>query len=276
MPLPYVEARAIHVGPLELHPFGMLVATGVLIGSFLGVRRAVQRGLSRVKMESFASYILVSAFVLSHMLDVLMYRPAEALRNPLELLMVWKGISSYGGFIGALVGAFIWSYVKKEPIMPYSDMCATVFPIGWMFGRAGCSVAHDHVGRLSSSALAVAFPDGLYYPPGPRLDLGFLELLLTIPIAAFTWWFARKPRHAGAITGLICLVYAPIRFPLDAMRAVDIASPDARYAGLTPAQWLSFGLFAVGVWLLYRSRTQPVIGADVVPAAPEEPAARAA
>lgn len=268
MPLPYIEAQELHVGGLTIHPFGILVASGVLVTSLLVVRRATQRGLARSKIESFSSYILVSSFFFSHVLDVLMYRPRDALKNPLELLMVWHGISSYGGFIGCLIGAFVWSKLKKEPLFPYGDQIAAIFPVGWMFGRAGCSIAHDHVGRLSNSALAVAFPDGLYYPSGPRLDLGLLELLAMIPIAIVIWWYASKPRRSGSITGLLCVLYAPIRFPLDAFRATDIAGADARYFHLTPAQWLSLALFAAGVVLLVRSRQQPIVGREATPAPP--------
>jgi len=266
MPLPYFEPKPLTLGPLPpLHPFGILVASGVLLGSYLCVRRATKIGVSRAKLESFSSYILGFGFVLSHVLDVLMYRPPEALRDPLLLLRIWDGIGSFAGFIGCVVGAFVWKAIKKEKILPYSDMCAAVFPIGWIFGRAGCSMAHDHIGRYSDSPLAVDWPAvvgprGFLLPAGPRFDLGLLEMLLTIPIAIATLWFARKPRRAGAITGFICVVYAPVRFYLDFLRATDISGPDARYLGLTPAQWLSFGLLAVDVWLLVRSRNQPLVG----------------
>lgn len=260
MPLPYFEPREIPIGKLSIAPFGILVATGVLVGSLLAVRRSVRRGLSRVKIESLSSYILIGGFVFSHVLDVLMYRPRDAFKNPLELLMVWKGISSFGGFVGCALGAALWKYTKKERVMPYGDQIAAIFPIAWLFGRAGCASAHDHIGRLSDSPLAVAFPPDLLMPPGPRFDLGLLEFFLTIPLAIIILRFATQPRRAGAVTGLLCVLYAPMRFPLDALRATDIAGADARYFGLTPAQWLSVGLFVLGAYLLYWSRTQPVIG----------------
>lgn len=255
MPLPYFEPREIPIGKLTIAPFGILVASGVLVGSLLAVRRTVRRGLSRVKIESLSSYILISGFFLSHVLDVLMYRPYDALKNPLELLMVWKGISSFGGFVGCAVGAALWKYTKKERVMPYGDQIAAIFPIAWLFGRAGCATAHDHIGKLSDSPLAVAFPD-----IGTRYDLGLLEFFLTIPLAIIILRYATRPRRAGSVTGLLCVLYAPMRFPLDALRATDIAGADARYAGLTPAQWLSVALFAIGLYLLYWSRTQPLIG----------------
>ncbi len=264
MPLPEFTPDPIHiVGPITIAPFGMAVATGVLIGSSLAVARAEKRGLSRIKIESLITWVLVSGFVNAHVLDVVMYRPEEIVKTPLELVMIHHSLSSFGGFIGAALGAIAWKLRYRERILPYVDQLTAVFPISWIFGRAGCSMAHDHLGKISDSPLAVAFKHG-----PPRYDLGILEFFCTIPIALVIYLYARKPRKAGAITGLLCMIYAPIRFPLDALRATDVRAADLRYAGLTPAQWLTFGLFALGAWLFWQSRKPetPLVGAS--PAAP--------
>jgi phosphatidylglycerol:prolipoprotein diacylglycerol transferase len=245
--LPYITIPDLHIGPLPIHPFGLLVATGVVIGSSLALRRAPRFGLERRNMESLISWILIVGFVLSHMLDQLMYYPGEVVKDPLRLLRIWESLSSYGGFIGATVGALLWKRRTKEKILPYLEQIAAVFPISWIFGRMGCSVAHDHIGRITTSFLAVDFPRGR------RFDLGLLEMLIAIPLAAVMLWYARKPRPTGAILGLLSVLYAPIRFPLDALRATDIHGADARYVGLTPGQWLSVLLFFVGVGLLVRA-----------------------
>lgn len=248
MRLPYITVPDLPLGPVTLHAFGVLVATGVILGSSLALRRAPRFGLDRRKLESLISWVLVSGFVLSHVLDQLMYYPHEVAKDPLRLLRIWESISSFGGFIGAVVGALLWKWRTGEKILPYLEQIGAVFPVSWIFGRAGCSVAHDHIGALTTSALGVDVPR-----LGHRFDLGLLEMLITIPLAAFMLWFARKPRPTGAILGVLSVIYAPIRFALDALRATDIHGADARYAGLTPGQWLSVALFGVGVALLVHA-----------------------
>jgi phosphatidylglycerol:prolipoprotein diacylglycerol transferase len=298
MPLPYVHIPDGHLGPIPIHPFGVLVATGVLVGSALAVRRGARFGIPREDFEGFITHILVFGFVLSHVLDELMYRPAEAIAHPLQLLKIWAGISSYGGFVGAIIGAVIWKYTEpvrlfKQPVLhgarlglatlfsilaffvvrrrvkekramlPFLEHVAAVFPIAWIFGRMGCSVAHDHPGRLSHAFLAVDFPGA------PRFDLGLLEMLCTIPIAAATIWFARKPRRLGEIVAFLALVYAPVRFVLDALRATDVPGADARYFALTPGQWMSIALVAVGVTMLVYSRGKPRLEPKPIESAPQ-------
>jgi phosphatidylglycerol:prolipoprotein diacylglycerol transferase len=197
-------------------------------------------------------------------LDAIFYHPDAVIRDPLYLLKLWDGLSSYGGFSGAILGALAWKYTRRERALPYVDMVASAFPLAWVFGRAGCSVAHDHPGRISNAWIAVRYPSGSAFVG--RFDLGLYEMLLTIPLAvAFAILWKRKVRPYGFFTGMMCTAYAPVRFFLDFLRAPDdggVAGADPRYAGLTPAQWASFGLLAIGVYFLRlakRPENQPAV-----------------
>ena len=55
----------------------------------------------------------------------------------------------------------------------------------------------------------------------------------------------RRPLPAGALMGLVSLCYGVGRFGLDFLRVGD-----ARYSGLTPAQYGSIVLLLVGMWVL--------------------------
>ena len=271
MRLPYVSLPDLHVWKIPIHTFGLLVATGVLIGWWLAVRRAERYGVPKNEMESFISWGLAFGFVLSHVIDQVLYHPRDVLENPVILLKIWTSISSFGGFIGGVVGVFVWKMTRRRrprpQLIPLLDHIMAIFPIGWIFGRMGCATAHDHIGRASTSFFAVNVPGG------PRFDLGLLEMLLTIPIALATWWFAKKPRPPGAIIGFVSVLYAPIRFPLDALRATDIINADARYLGFTPGQWMSIALFVLGVGLLVRARKLPPTMPVPLPSAPSGPPA---
>jgi phosphatidylglycerol:prolipoprotein diacylglycerol transferase len=120
--LPYIQVGDIHLGPLTVHPFGLLVATG--IGVALAERRARRLGLDVGRMRPFVTWILVGGFVGGHVLDEVFYHPYN-LAQPWTLLFLWEGLSSFGGFAGALAGALAWSYlnVEKRPqgILPPAE-----------------------------------------------------------------------------------------------------------------------------------------------------------
>ena len=83
-------------------------------------------------------------------------------------------------------------------------------------------------------------------------DLGIYEAMWWVVILAIFWgamgstWELTR-RHPGFHIYLLPLVYAPARFGLDFLRIAD-----ARYLGLTPAQWISLGFFAWGAAMMWR------------------------
>jgi phosphatidylglycerol:prolipoprotein diacylglycerol transferase len=296
--VPYIHIPDLHIGPLPLHPFGILVATGVLVGTSITARRAQKLGYDVNQLNSFVTWMLVSGFVLSHILDQLFYHWDEVVRRPWSVFMLWEGLSSFGGFIGAVVGIFLWKYFviddvwprrrkNPAPILPFTDLVLSVFPIGWMFGRAGCASVHDHPGARApaDALLAVAYPrhpgEGTVTHFGfiefihghdPRYDLGFLELLFTIVLAscfALTW---RRRLPIGTYVIVAGLAYAPVRFAMDFLRIPQAEGGDTRYGGLTPAQWCCMALFLYSFALIFYVRRNSVRGIDLGKSLREAPA----
>jgi phosphatidylglycerol:prolipoprotein diacylglycerol transferase len=62
----------------------------------------------------------------------------------------------------------------------------------------------------------------------------------------------RRRPPAGTLAGLLCVLYAIPRFFLEELRAYD-----ARYLGITPAQYGAVALLITGVLILRVSRSQP-------------------
>src|SRR5260221_9936683 len=287
--VPYIYVPDLHIGPIPLHPFGLLVATGVLVGTSVTTRRARGFGYDVNQLNSFVTWMLVTAFLLSHVLDSLFYHWDEVVKNPWSLLLPWTGLSSFGGFLGAVVGIVLWKYLvidgarpkvrpRPAPILPFADLVCSVLPIGWAFGRAGCATVHDHKGARTTAdtLLAVAYPlhpgDGATTKIGfiqliaghdPRFDLGFLELLFTIVLAtsfALTW---RRRLPIGTYIVATALAYAPVRFAMDFLRVPEREGGDTRYAGLTPAQWSCMALFVFGVVMIPVVRRLNARGRDL-------------
>lgn len=244
--LPYVRVPD-HFGPI--HPFGILVAVGVAVGYRLATRRARALGLDLPRFESHVVWTVVTGFVLSHVLDTIFYHPDLLLRQPWELVMLHHGLSSFGGFVGGVVGFFAYGRRHRVDLWRSADAIAFGLPAGWLFGRMGCATVHDHPGARSSGPLAVDWPGG------PRFDLGLLELLLVPLLIAGVALVARRTKRPGSLITTLALLYPPIRFPLDFLRAPAAEGGDVRYLGLTPGQYASAALFAVGLWLLFWKRS---------------------
>ena len=242
------------LGPLQIHAFGILVATGILVGARLTRDRGVELGLKPEPIAQMITTVLVCGFIFAHVFDVFAYQTKGPRPTLWEILNPFGGLSSYGGFIGAVSGLFYWCRRNRQPVMPYADSLAYGLAAGWMFGRLGCFTAHDHPGHFSSFFLAVQ------YPEGARHDLGLDEALwafgVTLLFLILRKTQGERPRRLGLYVGLLTTLYGPVRFALDFLRATDVPGADPRYGGLTPAQWLSLLVCVVGIGLLVRAFKQ--------------------
>ncbi|HQR30522.1 MAG TPA: prolipoprotein diacylglyceryl transferase, partial [Anaeromyxobacteraceae bacterium] len=186
-----------------------------------------------------------AGIVAGHLVHVGLYHPEE-LRSPRRILEFWDGLSSMGGLAGGVVAMAILFRRQGVRLADYGDAFAVGVPTGWAVARVGCFLVHDHPGRLTSFPLAVRFPGG------PRHDLGLYEALVLAAIAALLWALWSRRALAGRLLPLLAVLYGVARFLLDFLRATDVAYADARYAGLTPAQYAALGLLAWGAWRLSR------------------------
>jgi phosphatidylglycerol:prolipoprotein diacylglycerol transferase len=194
-------------------------------------------------------------------LDVLFYRPGEALQRPWVLLEIWTSISSYGGFVGGAAGFAYIVWRRRLRVARWADITIVGLLVAFSIGRAGCATVHDHIGAPTSSAIGVDFPRAAIaerglaesYIDAPVIrahDLGLEELAYLIPVNVLVLWLAfRRRLPEGLLAALAAALYAPVRFGLEHWRLV---TTDPLYSGLTFAQWCSIAVFAIAVVVATR------------------------
>ena len=258
--IPYFAQPKLHLGPITIHAFGVLVATGILLAFRSIRRRAAAQGLDPVLAERTAMRMVVVGFISAHIVDRLAYYPRDVLANPLSLLYIWESISSFGGILGGTLVAvwFVRRQVTGTQGWRYLDLVAFAFPLAWLFGRMGCAFAFDHPGYETSFFLAQRYTDHIV-----RHNLGLDEAILIVPLVLLFHFLGRgKPRTPGFYVGLLALAYAPVRFLLDFLRW-----DDARYFGFTPGQYGAVLLAGIG-WLVLRWTKQRAAALGAETAAP--------
>src|SRR5262249_10130502 len=119
--IPYINFPVPKIGPLEIHAFGVLVAIGILLGSQRVQYRGRQLGLSDEVTSSLATWVVVGGFICAHIVAVLAYTPREFLQDPIIIFKVWRGISSFGGFLGALIAMILWQRRNQVRLLVLSD-----------------------------------------------------------------------------------------------------------------------------------------------------------
>jgi len=273
--IPFFELGHIEIPGvgLKLQWFGILVATGVLIGAHLGRKYGDRYRIDDEDLRGMTAWVVVSGFVGAHVFDVLAYQRDKMADDPLLILKLWEGISSYGGFIGGAIGWWAFQWWKRLATALWADLTVIGLMTGFSIGRIGCTVVHDHMGKATDFWLGTDYPtsevrgrvcevvdkqyacpdwvSGLSEPVSRMHNLGMYELLYLIPVNALILWlaFRKKPLPAGTIAVLFGVLYAPVRFFMEYLRFNET---DPRYAGLTFAQWSSIGFFLIASYFLVQ------------------------
>lgn len=310
--IPYVVCDVLHLGPLPLHAWGLIGAFGFALWDVVTNWQARRLGYDLKELRALQVWGSVFAAIFSHVLDVLFYAPEELLTRPWSIFFLWERLSSMGGFIGCVIGGVMWKYYRWErrgwrfpivrrsvvmPLLPLADVIVSVLPLGFVFARAACAIAHDHPGisAPATELFAVAFPrgpeDGLtavygpirvYHGSDPRYDLGLLECLYLVVVASVigVYWARPKRPPIGMFAAGVAIAYGVVRFGLDFLRLPETQSGgDRRLGPLTFAQWSCIAMAATGVALVVHARRLVASGADVaapVRAKPKNPQATVA
>lgn len=250
--IPWFQFSSVTFGPVTIQVWGFFVALGMLVGMWLLSNTAKKQNLNPLVLREIGFAMIIAGLIGARLGHVFLYEPAYFLAHPIDILKVWHGgMSSYGGFAGAIV-AFFWGakkYKLDKKLWPkVADVMVWPSIVGWAIGRLGCLAIHDHLGAHSTCPLAIMTPTG------PRLEMTLLELIGLLPLAMGLWLTRKRTWAPGTRLVIMGVYYSLLRFVLDFYRATDLVVSDTRYLGLTPAQYFSIIAAAWGSHWLYKHR----------------------
>lgn len=239
-----------HLGPVPIQFWGLFVALGVILTFLIIWKRGSRLDFNTEEILDVCVYMLIGSFISARLFHIVFYEPKYFLLHPLDMLKFWEGgMSSFGGWFGA--GLIFYFFARKnknikDKIFQIADLISFAFLFGWILGRVGCVLIHDHLGQISSSIFTVQTTGG------PRLEMAFLEILSLLPLALVFIVLKNKKKPDGWFMSILFVYYGILRFILDFFRATDIQQADARYLGLTPGQYFGILLVTAGVLILKR------------------------
>lgn len=253
--IPFKDVPPLEVLGLEFYPFGFLVGVAIIFGSHVMTKRARLLGLDERVCAELALWAVIPGMIGAHLYSAIFYFPERVMEDPIYLVQIWDGISSFGGFLGGAAGVVYYLKRHKIPIWSYGDCVVYGLTFAFIFGRLGCTFAYDHPGLPTDFFLGMDFPRnlevaGTIEAPTARHNLGFYEAMWISCICVVLHRAGKRPRFSGWVVATVLLIYTPARFFFDTLRVVDVT-----YLGLTPGQYAALGLFLTGVWVHWtRSR----------------------
>jgi len=268
---------------IAISPHGLGIAIGFLVGSWLLMRLAVQRGIPETLANSIVFWSVIGSLVGARVAYVIAH--VSDFASPLDWLKIWEGgISLLGGIAGATIANAV-NIKRQEYRFRFFQVADTIAPclaLGIAVGRIGDLIIGDHLGKPTSWLLAWTYEGGTLAPPfscsgdsctatlhggfaetidragatlsdaaGKVLEHGIgvhqtalYDMLLAGILFTFLWWFIRSPRREGVVTLTFALSYGCIRLLEDSLRI------DKRFGPLTGSQWTALAVAIVASGLL--------------------------
>ncbi|MCO6005915.1 prolipoprotein diacylglyceryl transferase [Actinoallomurus purpureus] len=278
--IPSPSQGSIHLGPLPLRGYALMIIIGVIVAVWLGERRWVARGGASGTVVDIAVWAVPFGLVggrLYHVItDHQLYFGHG--RHPIDALKVWNGgLGIWGAIALGAFGAYLGCRRRGIALRVFADAAAPGIALAQAIGRWGNWFNQELYGRPTKLPWAVKIdaahrpantPDIATYQPT------FLyESLWCIGVAVLVIWAEKRFRLAyGRTFALYVAAYTVGRAWIEWLR-VD---PAHHVLGLRLNDWTSLVVFigAVAYLYLYRAKTEIPPGAlGTASDATEEPAA---
>lgn len=254
----------IHLGPLQITGYGLMMLVGFLTASWLVQLELRRRGLR----EEYASDMTLAAVIGGIIGAKLWY---VALTQDPSALFSRGGLVWYGGFLGGSLGVWLNGLRLKVPTRLTAQLVAPALAAAYGLGRIGCFLVNDDYGGPTNLPWGMKFPQGM--PPSTVAHLREFHVALpadmdpsmvlavhptqlyeaALMIGAFfvLWSWRTRAKGTGWLFGLYLVFAGTERFIIEVLRAKD----DRFLGPFTIAQLMSVILVGIGFTVMSRLAT---------------------
>jgi len=259
--IPSPSSGSIHLGPLKLNAYGLMIALGVIVAVRIAGRRAEKRGLgSTDDFSSIAMWAVPAGVIGGRLYHVV--TDYELFRGHwIDVVKIWQGgLGIWGGVaLGVAVG--LWrARVLQLNVLGLLSCAVPGIAVAQAIGRWGNWWNQELFGRPTTLPWGLRVSDAvtekagfvvgtLFHPTFLYESLGCL--LLAFLLMRFESRIAPRP---GRLLAWYAMGYTAMRFFIEGLR-ID---PAHHAGGLRLNQWVSIAVFVVAaIFLLIDARRSP-------------------
>jgi len=244
----------IHLGPLTLQTFGLMMGLGFVVAGMLASRQLSELGRPPDWAYEMVFAALVGGIVGARLWSVI-ENWDEASDDVFGSLFSGAGLVFYGGLLGGALAVLGWARWRGALDLKTVDLVAPGLAAAYAIGRIGCKLAGDgDYGKDWDGPWAMAYPDGTV-PTTDEVHPTPVYETLAMGLVAWFLWRRRHSMRPGGLFALYLVLSGAERFLVEFLRRNDRV-----VAGLTVPQLVALAMVAAGVvWLahLRSGRTAP-------------------
>ena len=255
--IPSPSSGSIHIGPLRLNAYGLMIALGVIVAVRIAGRRAERIGQGTTEDISAIAMWAVPAGVLGGRLYHVLTDYEKFQGRWFDAIKIWQGGLGIWGGVTAGVAVGWWCARRRGLDAWWIISCAApAIAIAQAIGRWGNWFNQELFGRPTTLPWALKVSSSVAEKAGYAASTTFHPTFLyeSVGCVVLAWLLIRIERRLSPARGRLfawyVVGYTVLRFGVEGLR-IDSAH---HVGGLRLNQWVAVGVCAVAVLFLVNDR----------------------
>ena len=260
-----VNPEIFRIGNFAVRWYGLLFASGFLFGYLIFYKFFKKEGLTVEMLDKLTIYMALGTVIGARLGHCLFYEPDFYLRNPVEILKIWKGgLASHGAAIGILLALYLFVRKYKKSFIWILDRIVVVVALGGALIRLGNLMNSEIYGIETSLPWGFVFIRN--HEIVPKHPTQIYEALTYFLVFGLLLWIYLKTRGHftdGTLFGWFLILVFGVRFFIEFIKEDQV--PFEEGMKLNMGQWLSIPFVLLGILILYlyhrkskKSKVTPV------------------
>ncbi|MEK6917081.1 MAG: prolipoprotein diacylglyceryl transferase, partial [Nanoarchaeota archaeon] len=168
--------------------------------------------------------------------------------NLLGMFAIWNGgLGFYGGLIGGLIAAYVYSKKHKINMMQILDVISVPMPFIIAFGRIANFMNSEHIGLPANHALCVVYQkiDEVCRHPAQLYESASMFILFGIML-----YFSKKKKNPGFLFWSFIIGYGILRIFTDFYRS----DYSIFFLGLSHTQIISILMLGISFYFIRKTK----------------------
>ena len=243
-----MKNELLHIGPLTVYGYGLMIACALLAAYFTAEYRGEKQGLPREHIFPMFLCCIFGGFAGAKLL-FLITEWKYFVRDPLYYLRTFSdGFVVYGGIISGFLCIFVYCRKQKLSFWQWTDLLMPSVALGQGIGRIGCFLAGCCYGKETSFPFGIVFTDSDFAPNGVRLiPAQLISSVLDFLLCFILLRISSHKNKDGVVTLWYLILYSTGRFFVEFLRG-DIERGSVGV--ISTSQFISILIFAAALILL--------------------------
>ena len=245
-----VNPEIFRIGNFAVRWYGLLFASGFVFGYLIFYKFFKKEGLTVEMLDKLTIYMALGVVIGARLGHCLFYEPDYYLKNPIEILKVWRGgLASHGAAIGILITLFLFIRKYKKSYIWILDRIVVVVALGGAMIRLGNLMNSEIYGIETNLPWGFVFLRN--HEIVPKHPTQIYEALTYFAVFGLLFWIYLKTNgkfRSGTLFGWFLILVFGSRFFIEFIKEVQV--PFEESMTLNMGQLLSIPFVLLGIFIL--------------------------